>query len=170
MSGHIRRRGERSWELKFDAGRNALTGKRIIKYVSFKGTRRQAQVKLAALITSIDQGSFVEPSKVTVTEFVRLRVNAWEAAGAISARTAQRYRELTENQIVHIGAKPLQKLRPLDIEAWHATLLNSGLAPRTVGHAHRVLSKALKDAMDNDMVVKTRPQPGQRLRLTMLRW
>jgi hypothetical protein len=28
MSGHIRRRGARSWELKFDLGRHPVTGKR----------------------------------------------------------------------------------------------------------------------------------------------
>jgi integrase len=163
MKGHIRQRGKHSWELKFDAGRDPATGKRIIQYQSFKGTKREAQIKLASLIASVDQGSFVEPSKITIAEFVRTRIDAWENAGAITARTAQRYRELTENQIVHIGAKPLQKLRPLDIEAWHAVLRNSGLAPRTIGHAHRVLSKALKDAVNNDMLVKNaataRPAP-----------
>jgi integrase len=163
MKGHMRQRGKHSWELKFDAGRDPATGKRMIKYQSFKGTRREAQTKLATLIASIDQGSFVEPSKITIVEFVRVRVDQWEAAGAITARTAQRYRELTENQIVHIGAKPLQKLRPLDIEAWHAVLRNSGLAARTIGHAHRVLSKALKDAVNNDMILKNaataRPAP-----------
>jgi integrase len=154
MKGHIRQRGSRSFELKFDAGRDPATGNRIIQYQSFKGTKREAQIKLASLIAAVDAGSFVEPSKITIIEFVRQRVDAWQASGAITAKTAQRYRELTENQIVHIGAKPLQKLRPLDIEGWHATLKNSGLAPRTIGHAHRVLSKALKDAVANDMLVK----------------
>ena len=28
MTGHIRRRGAYSWELKFDLGRNPVTGKR----------------------------------------------------------------------------------------------------------------------------------------------
>jgi integrase len=93
---------------------------------------------------------------------VRTRVDHWEAAGDISARTAARYRELVENQIVpHIGAKVLQKLRTLDIEEWHTTLRSSGrangkggLAPRTIGHAHRVLGEALRDAAKNELVVK----------------
>ena len=79
-------------------------------------------------------------------EMKRGRVDHWEAAGDIGARTAERYRELVENQIApHIGAKLLQKLRTLDIEEWHTTLRNTGradgkggLAPRTIGHAHRV--------------------------------
>jgi integrase len=151
--GHIRRRGLHSWELKFDAGRDP-TGKRKIQYVSFKGTRREAMHKLTELLAAVGQGDYVEPSKVTVIDFVRARIDQWEAAGNISARTAQRYRQLTENQIApHLGSKVLQKLRPLDIEDWHATLRKGGrvrgkggLAARNVGHAHRVLGKALRDA------------------------
>jgi len=157
--GHIRRRGLHSWELKFDAGRDH-TGKRKIQYVSFKGTRREAMHKLTELLAAVGQGDYVEPSKVTVIDFVRARVDQWEAAGNISARTAQRYRQLTENQIApHLGSKVLQKLRPLDIEDWHATLRKGGrvggkggLAPRSVGHAHRVLGKALRDAARNGLV------------------
>ena len=159
MKGHIRARGARSWELKFDAGTDA-SGKRKIQYVSFRGTKRAAQIRLAELIASVGKGSFVEPSTVTVADFVRARVDQWEAAGDISARSAQRYRELVENQIVpHLGHKTLQKLRPLDIEGWHTTLRNGGrvrgkggVAPRTIGHAHRVLSKALSDAARNEIV------------------
>ena len=109
------------------------------------------------------KGSYVEPSKATVTAFLRARVDQWEAAGNITARTSQRYRQLVENQIVpHLGDKALQKLQPLDIEAWHTTLRNGGrvrgkggLAARTIGHAHRVLGKALRDAARNGMVSRS---------------
>lgn len=47
----------------------------------------------------------------------------------------------------------MQKLRPVDVETWHTTL-SKDLAKRTVGHAHRVLSKALNDAVKNEDVVK----------------
>jgi len=107
MTGHIRSRGENSWELKFDLdlGRDPATGKRASRYHSFKGTKREAQRKLAELIAAASSGSYIEPSKMTVADFVRARVDQWEAAGNISARTAQRYRQLVENQIVpHLGA------------------------------------------------------------------
>ncbi len=93
--------------------------------------------------------------KLPVAEFARARVSLWEAAGQISVRTAQRYRQLIENQIVpHLGAKPLQRLSRLDVEAWHAALRNGGLAARTIGHAHRVLGKALRDAEDDNLITK----------------
>jgi site-specific recombinase XerD len=155
MSGHIRRRGERSWELKFDLGRDPVTGKREIRYHSVKGTKRDAQAELTRLLADAQQGSYVEPTKVSVADFVRARVDQWQAAGDITARTAQRYRQLVENQIVpHIGTKLLQKLTRLDVEGWHTALKIGGLAARTIGHAHRVLGKALRDAERDGLITK----------------
>src|SRR5262245_9682926 len=152
--GHIRRRGLHSWELKFDVGCGP-DGKRKIQYVAFRGSKRDAQAKLTELLAAVGQGDYVEPSKVTVADFVRGRVDQREAAGAISARTAQRYRQLLKNQIEpHIGAKLLQKLTRLDVEGWHTTLRNGGLAARTIGHANRVLSGALRDAERDGSVTK----------------
>ena len=114
--GQHTRRGEHSWRLKFDAGRDS-DGERKIQYVTFRGTKREAQIKLASLITAVGSGSYVEPSKLSVAAFVRGRVDVWEASGDITARTAKRYRQLVENQIApHLGDKPLQKLTRLDIE------------------------------------------------------
>ena len=44
MTGHVRRRGQRSWELKFDLGTDPATGKRKTRYQSFKGTKREAEL------------------------------------------------------------------------------------------------------------------------------
>jgi integrase len=161
MKGHIRQRSPGHWAIVIDV-RDPQTGKRKRRWHSLAGTKREAEIKRAELIAAVARGGYVEPSKTTVADFVRARVDQWEAAGDISARTAQRYRQLVENQIVpHLGTKTLQKLRPLDIEGWHTTLRNGGrvrdkggIAARTVGHAHRVLSKALADAAKNDLVAR----------------
>jgi integrase len=160
--GHIRRRGANSFELKYEAGTDPRTGKRVTKFASVKGTKREAQIRLAELIAAVAAGSHIDTSKVTVAEFVRSRIDQWEASGNISAKTAARYRELHKSQIVpHIGAMVLQKVRPLHIEQWHTDLRTKGradgtggLAPRTIGHAHRVLSSALSDAAENDLVLR----------------
>jgi integrase len=162
MSGHIRRRGEHSWELKFDAGVDAKTGKRLTKYHSFKGTKADAKIKLAELVTAHAKGSYVDASKVTVAEHVAARIAQWQAAGVISGRTAERYRELHANQIEpHIGAKLVQKLRTIDVEAWHTTLRTkgrkdgkAGVSSQTIKNAHAVLAKALKDGAKHDLVAR----------------
>ena len=159
MKGHIRPRGKNSWRLKFDAGRDG-NGERKIQYVTFRGTKREAQRKLAELIAGVDKGTYIEPNKIMVAQYVRDRVDVWEGSGDISARTAQRYRQLVENQIVpHLGGLLLQKLKPADVEAWHAVLRTSKrkrgsatISTRTIGHAHKVLGKALADAIRNEII------------------
>jgi integrase len=169
--GHIRPRGRRSWELKFDAGRDPATGERKIQHHSFKGTKSEAKIKLAELIAAVGKGTYVEPSKLTVAEHVRDRIDQWEESGAISPRTAQRYRQLLDGQIApRIGARLIQKLSTRDVERWHADLKTSGrrrgkggISPRTVVHAHRVLCHALDDANRHDLVsrnvAKLQPPP-----------
>ena len=165
MKGHIQKRGKNSWRLKFDAGRDPDTGERDVQYHTFRGSKRDAQKKLAELIASVSTGTYVEPTKITVSAYVRERIDQWEAAGHITARTAEGYRYYLDNQIpMQIGGMPVQKLRPADVEKWHSTLLASGRAdgkggiePQTVLHAHRVLSKALKDAARN--VAALQPPP-----------
>jgi len=154
MRGHLRERSPGRWAIVIDV-RDPATGRRKRKWHSFRGTKREAQVKKAELIAAMGHGSYVEHSKIAVAEFVRSRIDQWEAAGTITARTAQRYRQLAENQIApHVGIKPIQKLTRLDVEAWHAVLRNGGLAARTIGHAHRVLGKALRDAEKDSLVTK----------------
>jgi integrase len=154
MKGHLRERSPGHWANVIDI-RDPGTGKRKRKWHSFRGTKREAQVKKAELIAALSQGSYVERSKRVVAEFVRSRIDQWEGNATISAGTAQRYRQLTEKQIdPHLGTTPLQKLTRLDVEAWHTTLRNAGLAARTIGHAHRVLGKALRDAEIDGLVTK----------------
>src|SRR5262245_38226659 len=108
MKGHLRERSPGHWAIVIDV-RDPQTGKRKRRWHSFKGTKREAQVERARLIASVGQGSYVERSKMTVAEFMRSRIDQWEAASEISARTAERYRELAKNQIApHIGPTPLQ--------------------------------------------------------------
>jgi len=69
MAGHIRRRSEHSWELKFDVGPDPQTGKRQIRYHSFKGTKRAAEAELVRLKASANRGDYVDASKVSLGDF-----------------------------------------------------------------------------------------------------
>jgi integrase len=151
--GSIRRRGESSWELKFDVPSDG--GKRQTKFVSFKGSKAEAQKELTRLLAQRDGGTLVDPSKLTVAEHMR----KWVKAADIEPRTRQRYSELIEAQIIpHLGSIPLQRLRPVAIKEWHATLLQKGgkdgrpLSARTVGHAHRCLRTGLQSALRDELV------------------
>jgi integrase len=154
MKGNLTRRGESSWRLKIDIGRDAA-GKRQIRYMTVRGTRKQAQAELARLVAAHDEGRLVEPTKVTIGDYMRSWLDT-AATLSLSPKTAERYRQLIERQIVpYLGSMPLQKLKPVHIANWHAALLKTGtLSARTIGHAHRVLHKALADAVRHELVTR----------------
>jgi integrase len=160
----IVRRGKKSWRLKFDVEPNA-DGRRRTRYVTVKGTRQDAQKQLTRLLAQADAGTLVEPSKITLAEYLRFWLgqsdaeNEPETPPGLTPKTAERYRELAEGQIIpHLGAILLQKLRPAKVAEWHVTILKSGsrkggpLAARTVGHAHRVLHRALERAVQTEIL------------------
>jgi integrase len=157
MTGNITRRGASSWRLKFEAGeRDPVTGARRTRFVTVRGTKKDAQRELIRLLAEVENGTAVDPSRVTVAEYLR----CWlDGDGDLSPKTLERYRQLLDQQIApHLGATMLQKLRPAQVHEWHATLLKSGgkdgrpLSARTVGHAHRVLHRGFERAMRLEIV------------------
>ncbi len=156
-SGNITRRGKKSWRVKYEVGRDT-NGRRQTRYITVRGTKRDAQKALINALHAVVHGTHVDPTAVTVAEYVR----GWLAApGDITPKTAERYVQLAEQQIIpHLGAIALQKLRPIQVKVWHATLLAQGgkdgrpLAARTVGHAHRVLHRALALAAESEIVAR----------------
>jgi integrase len=149
MTGHVRRRGAQTWELKFDVGTDPLSGKRLTKYHSFKGTKREAETELRRLLGAADNGEYVDPSKETLGEFLDRWERDWASVN-VGPKTLERYAELLRLHVrPHMGRVRIQKLQSQNLEGLYAKLLREGrgtgqgLAPRTVGHVHRVLHKAL---------------------------
>jgi integrase len=139
VRGSIRKRGKTSWALKFDLP--AIDGKRRTRYATVKGTRQDAQRELTRLLGAADAGTLPEPSARTLADYLC----AWlDSAHEQSPKTLERYKQLAHRQIIpHLGATKLQQLKPEAVRQWHSTLLGTGLSPRTVGHAHRLLRLVL---------------------------
>src|ERR1700693_208662 len=152
-AGHIRRRGASSWELKFDIGTNPLTGKRLTRYHSVKGTKREAQAELTRLTAAAGDGNYIDPTKTTLGEFFDRWERDWATVN-VSPKTFERYRELLRIHVrPHLGALRIQKLQPVNLAELYAKLLREGrgdrgLSARTVGHVHRVIHKALQVATE----------------------
>jgi integrase len=150
MRGSIRKRGATSWALQIEGDRT--NGKRHRRFITVRGTYKDAQKELTRLLGSADDGTLPDPSRITVGDYLRAYL---DGALSLSPKTLERYRELAERQIVpHLGQIKLQKLRPEQIDQWHAALLKTGLAARTVGHAHRVLGTVLKRAVENGTLTR----------------
>lgn len=152
--GHIRQQGKKSWEIKFDLGRDPVTGRRITKYVSFRGTKRDAERELTRLLSTRNEGTYVDPTKMSVAEYLRHWLDS-DVDRRLAAKTAQRHREICEKNIIpRIGLLPVRKLTPLNIEAMEVDLQKEGrckgkggLSAQTVKHVHRTLSQALAHAV-----------------------
>jgi integrase len=154
VSGHIRRRGERSWELKFDLGRDPGTGKRETRYRSFKGTKREAQAELIRLSAEALKGVYIDATTETVGQFLDRWSRDWATPHNLSPTTLERHRSLIDNQVLpHIGQHLIQKLRPAHLAELYGKLsreghaAGGGLSSRTVGLVHRLLHRALGHAV-----------------------
>jgi integrase len=151
VKGHIRERSPGHFGIVLEQ-RDPTSGKRKRKWHSFVGTKRQAQIECARLISEMNGGNYVEPSKVTVLQFLERWLK--HIKPNVSPKTHERYTEIALKNIAPlIGAKLLLKLTTIEISDAYSKLLDSGrrdgrggLAPRTVHHAHRILFASLNQA------------------------
>src|ERR1700730_5912192 len=132
--------------------RDEATGKRKRRWHAFRGTKRQAQDECARLITELKSGNALEPNKVTVAQFLGRWLD--HVRSQVTPKSHERYSGIVNQNIIPaLGSVHLPKLKPAQISATYAAALangrrdgTGGLAPRTVGHMHRVLKQALGQA------------------------
>jgi integrase len=152
MKGHIRERSPGRWAIILDS-RDSQTGKRKRRWHSFAGTKRQAQIECARLVSELQHGATVDPSRETVANFLTRWLD--HMRGQVAPRTHERYAELARKNLAPLlGGLVLTKLRPEQISQAYTTALASGrrdgqggLSARTVTHMHRVLREALQQAV-----------------------
>jgi len=144
VKGHIRERSAGRWAIVLDH-HDPMTGERKRRWHSFAGTKRQAQVRCAELVAELQSGTSVDPSKITVAEFLDRFDRDW-AALHVSARSRDRYRFALDHVRRHLGNRMLQKISPADIAALYASLSREGLAPRTTRMVPTALHRALGQA------------------------
>ena len=84
MRGHIRERSPGRWAIVLDR-HDPITGRRKRRWHSFKGTKRQAQVRCAELVAELQSGASIDPNKVALRQFLDRFETDWIAT--TSART-----------------------------------------------------------------------------------
>jgi integrase len=155
MRGSIRRRGKKSWLITLEFGyiRHPETGiiARERKFITFHGTKREAQDKLSDLISDTKRGAFVEPSKVTLGEWLK----DWLAVSVkprCRPATYTRYKGIIEQSLLKadIARMPLQQLRPSHLEAYYA---GAGVSASTLTLHHAILHRALRKAVRDRLVL-----------------
>ena len=142
--GSIFQRKDGRWAATLDLGYQ--NGRRRRR--SFYGrTRRDVQQKLAAAQRAVQDSLPIPSERQRFGAFL----TGWledVARPNLRPRVFVRYRELlTLHAIPTLDTRPLAKVTPDDLQALYSRKLEEGLAPRTVGHLHRVLHRALADAV-----------------------
>jgi integrase len=159
MKGHIRQRSSGRFAIVLET-RDPATGKRRRKWHSFTGTKRGAQIECARLISEINGGTYLEPAKTTLAQFLE----QWLAniKASVSPRTHERYEEIAKKNLIPLlGGITLTKLQPMHISAAYTKALadgrrdgKGGLSPHTVRHMHRVLKQALAHAVRWQLLIR----------------
>lgn len=153
MKGHIRQRGKAGVWYAVIPVADPTTGKLKKKWhrLEAKG-KREAQIEVAELVSSIDKGTYLEPTKVTVVEFLTKWLK--HIKSTVSPRTFERYGEIVTKYLAPaLGDVRLRKLQAIAISAAYEKIRTSrtkgtgDLSNRTILHCHRVLSGALRQGV-----------------------
>jgi integrase len=153
MAGQIINRGKRTWLVRIFMGRDG-NGKRRYLNHTVKGKKKVAETYLSKTLTAIGAGTFIEPSSLTVDEYL----NKWLESAVrprVSQRTADGYASLLKRYIREpLGYKQLDKLQALDIQKAYADMQKRNLSARVVRHTHSALHNALKQAVKWEILIR----------------
>ena len=152
MKGHIRERSPGHWAIVIDV-RDPTTGRRRRKWHGFAGTKRQAQIECARLISALKGGTYIEPAKVTVAAHMERWLE--HVRTQVSPKTFERYCGVVRGNILPaLGGILLTTLQPAQISESYAKALSNGrkdgkggLSPASVLYMHRLLKEALAVAV-----------------------
>jgi integrase len=164
MQGHIHKRihackdGRRTihWYVVVDVEPH-LDGRRRQKWHGGFRTRREAEVVRARLVNELHNHRYVMPGRLTLGEWVR---DSWlpMVQTRVKPTTFRGYRQVMRCHVLPvIGDRPIQKLRPHELDALYAELVRGGvlggpLSLSTVSNLHRLVHKALSDAVDAGLI------------------
>lgn len=158
MRGNIRRRGPNSYQIRVEMPRDPETKARRWNTETIRGTRKQAEERLNALLVEAEAArGYVTSDRLTVGQYL----DRWLAGVQDSIRptTLEFYSYCAEKWKPAMGTIPLLKLRPLDIQAALPVLQATGSTKRD---ALRTLRTALNQAVKWGMLPNN-PAVGVRL-------
>ena len=143
------------WEARYTEGYDPGTGKQIQRSITGK-TQKEVTQKLKIATASLDSGTYISPSKITVGEWL----DKWSACylGAVKPATVCAYKSTINTHLKPgLGAVRLDALDPHIIQNLYNELVNpvkheKAISPKTVKNIHGILHKALQQAVANGYI------------------
>jgi len=154
MRGSIRKRCKDSWNIIIDVGYqfDPDTGKqkRVQKWFTVQGTKRDAEKKLAELLHDVNHSQYVEPSKLTLGEWLTEWLETAIKPPNKRLRTYETYQSVIERHLKPaLGHLRVQQLKPTDLKRYYN---ENALSPTTLEQHHTLLHSALKAAQLQGLV------------------
>lgn len=143
MSGHLRKRGDGSWDLIAEAPADPLTGKRRQVSRRFHGSERAANKALVDLIARTG-------AKPGTSATLGLLLDRWLdlVGGTLSPTTLRTYRGYVNRRIrPALGAKRLDRLGADDLDAFYKALVDDGMDPGAVAQVHAIIRRGLNQGV-----------------------
>ena len=148
--GSIRKRQDGRWEAQYSVKRQS-DGKTVRRSLYGK-SRQEVQEKLQEVLVSIRQDEYIEPSRITVGQWLY----QWLRVYCLSLKknsTCTGYEDEIKLHIVpYLGSVRLQDLKPQQVQLAINALVQQGKAPATVRKAHAILHAALGRAVIDQMI------------------
>ena len=159
--GTIKSRSPGSYRIRYSLGRDPVSGKRRFATATVRGTRREAEQELVRLLRTVHTGEHVDPTRMTVGEWLGLWVNSTRAE--VSPKTHERYAEIVRCYLVPaFGSVRLQRLTTSDIQQGYNDFTRQP-SPRTRRHIHRILKSALARAVEQQALARNPADALKRL-------
>lgn len=148
----ITKRKDGRWQAIVDLPPDPKTGKRRRKWLYADG-RPEVKRMATKLEAKIASGNFVEPSNLTVEGYLLQWLEDY--CSHLSPATVAGYKRYIVNHIIpSIGSIKLQKLKPINVQRFYNDEKDSGYSNTTILQEHRILRKAMSDALKNDLIEK----------------
>ena len=160
MRGSLRKRSKCSWTITLTLGRkiDPKTGKSKVnqKTYTVRGTKPEAEARLAELLNEYNKGEYVEPTKMTTGEWLQKWIDVYvKNSKKKRLRTIETYESVVRRHLIPAFEKiPLQKLTAGHIQHYYNT---SELASSTLQQHHNILHQALKVATVNERLININP-------------
>jgi integrase len=146
MKGTMRERRPGAWELIVQLPRDAATGRPKQLSRTVRGTKREAQRALAALVTEVTTTP-VSTTTVNLAELLDRWLDA--AGGGLSPTTAHEYRRLADVIIKPaLGRVVIRRLSAQRLDEFYSALgRERGLSASSVRQVHAVIRGALSQSV-----------------------
>jgi integrase len=148
--GTVRKLPSGRWQARWrDASNDLLAAPQTF------ATKSDASRWLAETEADIARGQWIDPRRSSMT-FSDFADEWWRATTHLRLSTRTSYEYLLRSYLrPGFGSVPLSRITPLNVQAWRADLMTSGLAPNTVAKAYRLLARILRAAVNADYLAKS---------------